>query len=116
MRLEKIGLNHPASFRLARKMLRIAIGQTPFPLTNGTNAVIPVKFKVLSFITANPKYARNPEDLKFFLDKLEGLKDVVFIDMARYMQRMIKTFNTKVKPMKLHSRISYTMQAKFEKR
>ena len=80
-----------------RTTTRTAIGETPFSLAYGSEAMIPVEVGLPSFRRAhfNPSY--NDENLSVSLDLIDELRNAAQVKVAAYQQRVAKYYNSKVK-------------------
>ena len=80
-----------------RTTTRIPTGETPFRLTYGTKAVIPVEVEVASIRREVLREEDNDNQLRINLDFLEEVRDKVFSRMTKYQQKMVKYYNKRVK-------------------
>ena len=67
-------------------------------MTYGTEVVIPVEISLLSLRVSYFVQGHNYEDMVNSLDILEERRDMVFIRLASYQQRLAQGYNRKVKP------------------
>ena len=72
-------------------------GETPFNLTYGTEAVIPVEIGLTSLRKEFFDEQSNDDQLKLNLDCLDEVRDQASQRMARYQQKMVECYNQKVK-------------------
>ena len=80
-----------------RTIVRTPIGQTPFKLAFGTEAVIPVEVGMSSLKQTCYDKRSNDEGLKLALDYLLEIKEDVAQRMALYQKRMTRYHNQRVK-------------------
>lgn len=102
---KKLGL---AKGKWAKELLEVLWGiyctpqattkETPFQLTYGTDALIPVEVGEPSFRQLYYNKAGNINALKGELDLIEKTKDQARITIEACKQRMVKRFNSKPKP------------------
>ncbi|GLT91614.1 hypothetical protein SLE2022_094940 [Rubroshorea leprosula] len=81
-----------------RTTYRTSTGETPFNLTYGTEAVIPVETRISTHRTSHYNEHKNRETLRANLDLLEEVRDLSQIRMASYHRKVEKYYNRKVKP------------------
>ncbi|GJX66619.1 reverse transcriptase domain-containing protein [Tanacetum coccineum] len=77
-------------------------GDTPFSLTYGTEAVIPVEIGMPSIRRAKVNQAKNDEALLLNLDILEERREKVAVREARNKAKMAKYYNSKVRSTSFH--------------
>ncbi|GJY87179.1 reverse transcriptase domain-containing protein [Tanacetum coccineum] len=80
-----------------RTMIKSSNGETPFSLTYGTEAVIPVEIGMPTLRTAEVDMIKNNEDLGINLDLLEEKREQAAIQEARSKAKMEKYYNAKVR-------------------
>ena len=80
-----------------RTTTRTRIGEIPFNLTYGTEAVIPVKIGLPSLKKEFFVECSNDDRLKLNLDCLNEVKDQASQRMAKYQQKMAEYYNQRVK-------------------
>ncbi|XP_023875869.2 uncharacterized protein LOC111988312 [Quercus suber] len=80
-----------------RTTARTPTGETPFSLTYGTEAVIPVKVGLTTLRREFFDEQSNDNQLKMHLDCLDEVRDQASQRMAKYKQKMAKYYNQKVK-------------------
>lgn len=85
------------SYRTTR---RTPTGETPFSLTYGTEAVIPVEVGSPSFRVANYNPGLNDEKAKVHLDLLQEKRDDAQVTWAVNQNRTVWYFNKQVIPRK----------------
>ena len=76
---------------------RTSIGETPFNLTHGPEAVIPVEIGLTSLKKEFFNEVSNDNQLKLNLDCLDEVKDQASQRMAKYQQKMAEYYNWRVK-------------------
>ncbi|GKB93906.1 reverse transcriptase domain-containing protein [Tanacetum coccineum] len=82
-------IKHPQSNGLAhRMMIKSSHGDTPFSLTYGTEAVIPVKIGMPTYRIAVVDAIHNDEELRLNLDLLEGQREHAAIREAKAKLKM----------------------------
>ena len=72
---------------------RGTIGETPFLLTYGLEAVVPTELAQPTYRVLNYNDARNTEALREELDLIEEKKDKAYLKMDAYKQRVSQYFN-----------------------
>ncbi|GJT18357.1 reverse transcriptase domain-containing protein [Tanacetum coccineum] len=72
-------------------------GETPFSLTYGAEAVIPVEIGMPTLRTAEVDMIKNNEDLEINLDLLKEKREQTAIQEARSKAKMEKYYNTRVR-------------------
>ena len=77
--------------------LRAPIGETPFSLAFGAEAVIHVEIGVHSLRVKNHDLITNEEELCTNLDLVEGAREMVVVRNAEYKRCMVKFYNSRVK-------------------
>ncbi|GJZ42311.1 reverse transcriptase domain-containing protein [Tanacetum coccineum] len=83
-----------------RTMIKTSNGDTPFSLTYGTEAVIPVEIGMPSLRCAEVDQVQNNEALILNLDMLEEKRERATIREAKSKARMEKYYNAIVQPSK----------------
>jgi hypothetical protein len=81
------------SYRTTR---RTPTGETPFSLTYGAEAVIPVEVGSPSFRVAYYNPGLNDEKAKVYLDLLQEKRDDAQVTWATYQNRIARYFNKQV--------------------
>ena len=76
---------------------RTSTGETPFRLTYGTEAVIPVEVGVTSIRREVFNEESNDDHLRINLDCLDEVRDKVSSKMTKYQQKMVVYYNKRVK-------------------
>ena len=76
---------------------RTPIGETPFNLMYGTEAVIPVEVGLISLRREFFDEQSNDDQLKLNLDCLDEVRDQAPQRMAKYQQKMAEYYNQSVK-------------------
>ncbi|GJY88818.1 reverse transcriptase domain-containing protein [Tanacetum coccineum] len=79
-----------------RTMIKSSHGDTPFSLTYGTEAVIPVEIRMPTYRTAVVDTVYNDEELRLNLDLLEEKRDRTTICEAKAKMKMTKYYNARV--------------------
>ena len=80
-----------------RTTARTPTGETPFRLTYGTEAVIPVEVGVTSIKREVFNEESNDDHLRINLDCLDEVRDKVSSKMMKYQQKMAEYYNKRVK-------------------
>ncbi|XP_030941748.1 uncharacterized protein LOC115966716 [Quercus lobata] len=80
-----------------RTTARTPTGETPFRLTYGTEAVIPVEVGVTSIRRGTFRNGPNDEGLRLNLDCLDEVRDNASGRMTKYQKKMAEYYNKKVK-------------------
>ena len=80
-----------------RTTARIPTRETPFRLTYGTEAVIPIEVGMSSIRREMFHEESNDDQLKVNLDCLDEVKDGASNRMTKYQQKMAYYYNKKVK-------------------
>ncbi|GJU56103.1 hypothetical protein Tco_1229817 [Tanacetum coccineum] len=78
-------------------MIKSSNGETPFSLTYGMEAVIPVETGMPTLRTAEVDMIKNNEDLGINLDLLEEKREQTAIQEAKSKAKMEKYYNAKVR-------------------
>ncbi|GJZ72880.1 reverse transcriptase domain-containing protein [Tanacetum coccineum] len=79
-----------------RTMIKSTHGDTPFSLTYGTKAVIPMEIGMLTYRTAIVDVVHNNEELRLNLDLLEERRERAAIRKAKAKLKMSKYYNARV--------------------
>ncbi|GKV27797.1 hypothetical protein SLEP1_g36923 [Rubroshorea leprosula] len=77
---------------------KTSTGETPFNLTYGSKAVVPVEVKVPNYRTNYFNANSNEQALRENLDLLDEARDLSQIHVAHYHRRVEKYYNSKVSP------------------
>ena len=85
-----------------RTTSRTSIGETPFKLTYGIEAVIPIEVEVTSMRRKAFNKESNDNQLRVNLDYLDEVRDEASQNMARYQQKMAEYYNKRVKLKRLN--------------
>ena len=80
-----------------RTTARTATGETPFSLTYGTEAMIPVEYGMPSLRYKWTREEINNINLSYELDLLDAKREQALIRMAVYQQRLAKQYNKHVR-------------------
>ena len=78
-------------------MARTPIGETPFNLMYGTEAVIPIEVGLTSLRREFFDEQINDDQLKQSLDYLDEVRDQASQRMAKYQQKIAEYYNWRVK-------------------
>ena len=78
-------------------MARTPTGETPFRLTYGSEAVIPVEVEVSSIRREVWHKEDNNDQLRINLDCLDEVRDKASSKMMIYQQKMVEYYNKRVK-------------------
>ena len=80
-----------------RTTARTPTGETPFKLTYGTEAVIPVEVGVTSTRRAAFSEEENDDKLRLNLDCLDEVREKASSRMTKYQRKMAEYYNKRVK-------------------
>ena len=80
-----------------RTTMRTPTGETPFKMTFGTEAIVPVDVGMSSIRRAWYDEKSNDESLKLAVDCLPEVRDDATQRMALYQERMTRYYNQRVK-------------------
>ncbi|GJW85371.1 reverse transcriptase domain-containing protein [Tanacetum coccineum] len=80
-----------------RTMIKSSNGETPFSLTYGTEAVIPVEIDMPTLRTTEVDMIKNDEALEINLDLLEERREQAAIQEAKSKAKMEKYYNVRVR-------------------
>ena len=80
-----------------KTIARTPIGETPFSLTYGTEAIIPVEVGVASLRREAFHKGSNKDQLRVNLDCLDETRDRASYKMVEYQQKMSEYYNKRVK-------------------
>ncbi|XP_030932161.1 uncharacterized protein LOC115957947 [Quercus lobata] len=80
-----------------RTTARTPTGETPFKLTYGTEAVIPVEVGVTSIRRETFTEGLNDDELRLNLDCLDEVRDNASSRMTKYQKKMAEYYNKRVK-------------------
>ncbi|GJS46944.1 reverse transcriptase domain-containing protein [Tanacetum coccineum] len=80
-----------------RTMIKSIHGDTPFSLTYGTEAIIPVEIRMPTYRTAAVDTIHNDEELRLNLDLLEEKCEYAAICEAKAKLKMTKYYNARVR-------------------
>ena len=72
-------------------------GETPFRLTYGTEAVIPVEVGVTSIKRGTFNEGINDDELRLNRDCLDEVRDNASSKMTKYQKKMVEYYNKRVK-------------------
>ena len=79
-----------------RTTTRTPMGKTPFQLTYGNEAVIPVEIGLTSYRVDNHDEGRNDEAIRLQLDLVDEVRATAEQRLAQYQDRMAKHYNFRV--------------------
>ncbi|XP_028072604.1 uncharacterized protein LOC114274823 [Camellia sinensis] len=83
-----------------RTTARCSTGETPYSLTYGMEAIIPLEVGLPILRSELFESTSNEEAIAQVLDMAEGRREVALIRLVAYQQQLIKSFNQKVFPRK----------------
>jgi hypothetical protein len=81
-----------------RTTIRIPTGETPFGMTYGSEAVVPVEIGLTTLRTSTYDDQQNEEELRLNLDLINEVWETAETRMKRYQKNMAYHYNVKVKP------------------
>uniref|UniRef100_A0A2N9IUA0 Uncharacterized protein n=1 Tax=Fagus sylvatica TaxID=28930 RepID=A0A2N9IUA0_FAGSY len=84
-----------------RTTVRIPTGETPFRMTFGNEAVVPVEIGLTTLRTSVYDEQQNEEQLRLNLDLIDEVRETAEARMKRYQEKMARHYNSKVKPRQL---------------
>uniref|UniRef100_A0A2N9HHU0 Uncharacterized protein n=1 Tax=Fagus sylvatica TaxID=28930 RepID=A0A2N9HHU0_FAGSY len=84
-----------------RTTVRIPTGETPFRMTFGSEAVVPVEIGLTTFRTSAYDEQENEEQLRLNLDLIDEVRETAETRMKRYQEKMARHYNSRVKPRQL---------------
>jgi ribonuclease HI len=84
-----------------RTTVRIPTGETPFRMTFGSEAVVPVEIGLTTLRTSTYDEQQNEEQLRLNLDLIDEVRETAEARMKRYQEKMARHYNSKVKPRQL---------------
>uniref|UniRef100_A0A2N9GMX4 Uncharacterized protein n=1 Tax=Fagus sylvatica TaxID=28930 RepID=A0A2N9GMX4_FAGSY len=84
-----------------RTTVRIPTGETPFRMTFGSEAVVPVEIGLTTLRTSAYDDQQNEEQLRLNLDLIDEVRETAEARMKRYQEKMARHYNSKVKPKQL---------------
>ena len=87
----------PSVLWVYRTTVRTPTKETPFKLTFGTEAVIPVEIGLTTLRTTFHKEEENERQLRLNLDLLDEIREKAAQRIALYQEKMARYYNTKVK-------------------
>jgi hypothetical protein len=85
------------TYQAYRTTARTPTRETPFKLTFGTEAVIPVETRMTSFRTAHYDEEKNEDLLRLNLDLFDEAREKASYRVESYQRKMAQYYNTKVK-------------------
>nr|XP_023926800.1 uncharacterized protein LOC112038230 [Quercus suber] len=75
---------------------RVPIGETPFRLTFGTKAVVPMEVGLTSIQIKAYEEQKNQQELNNNLDLIDEVRNKVMKQMAKYKEAMARYYNKKI--------------------
>uniref|UniRef100_A0A2N9H0M9 Uncharacterized protein n=1 Tax=Fagus sylvatica TaxID=28930 RepID=A0A2N9H0M9_FAGSY len=84
-----------------RTTVRIPTGETPFRMTFGSEAVVPVEIGMTTLRTSAYNDRQNEEQLRLNLNLIDEVRETAEARMKRYQEKMARHYNSKVKPRQL---------------
>ncbi|GJY31912.1 reverse transcriptase domain-containing protein [Tanacetum coccineum] len=81
-----------------RTMLKTSIGETPFSLTYGSEAVIPVEIGMPTYLTIQFNEAQNKEEMRLNLNLIQERRETTAIREAKYKKKVEQYHNKQVRP------------------
>ncbi|GKD49828.1 hypothetical protein Tco_1278804 [Tanacetum coccineum] len=79
-------------------MLKTSNGETPFSLTYGSEAVIPVKIGMPTYRTIHFNESLNEEEIRLNLDLTQQRRETTAIREAKYKKKVEQYYNKRVRP------------------
>ncbi|GKA24549.1 reverse transcriptase domain-containing protein [Tanacetum coccineum] len=87
-----------------RTMLKTSNGETPFSLTYGSEAMIPVKIGMPTHQTIQWNEAQNEEEIWLNLDLIQERREATAIREAKYKKKVEQYYNKRVRSMSFKAR------------
>uniref|UniRef100_A0A2N9FJ88 Uncharacterized protein n=1 Tax=Fagus sylvatica TaxID=28930 RepID=A0A2N9FJ88_FAGSY len=87
-----------------RTTVRIPTGETPFRMTFGSEAVVPVEIGLTTFRTSTHDEQENEEQLRLNLDLIDEVRETAETRVKRYQERMARHYNSKSQAQAIVSR------------
>ena len=87
----------PSILWVYKTIARTPIGETPFQLAYGSEAVIPTEVRLTIYKVDNYDEKRNGEAMRLQLDLVDEVRAAVEQRLARYKDLMAKHYNFKVR-------------------
>ena len=81
-----------------RTTVRIPTGETPFRMTYGSEAVVPVEIGLTTLQTSTYDNQQHEEQLRLNLDLIDEVKGTAETRLKRYQEKMARLYNSRVKP------------------
>ena len=78
-------------------MARTPIGETPFRVTYGSEAVIQAEVRLISYRVHNHEESKNNEAIRLQLDLVDEIRATTEQRPKRYQDRMAKHYNSRVR-------------------
>ena len=79
-----------------RTTTRTPTGETPFQLTYGNEAIIPVEVELTSYWVHNHDKSKNDEAMRLQLDLVDEVRATVEQRLTQYQDCMVKHYNSRV--------------------
>ena len=83
---------------------RVPTGETPFRLTFGIEAIIPVEVGLMSYRVKTYEDRRNQQELNSNLDLIDEVREEAMKRMAKHKEPMVIYYNIKVKVRRFNTR------------
>ena len=80
-----------------RMTIRVPTRETPFGLTFGIEAIIPMKVGLTSFQVKTYEHQKNQQELNSNLDLIDEVREEAMKGMAKHKEAMARYYNRKVK-------------------
>ena len=97
LKIVKTRLEGAKAFWAYRTTTRVLTGETPFRLTFGTEAVIPVEVGLTSYRVKTYEDQKNQQELNSNLDLFDKVREEAIKRMAKHKEAMARYYNRKVK-------------------
>ena len=97
LKIVKTRLEGAKAFWAYRTTTRVLTGETPFRLTFGTEAVIPVEVGLTSYRVKTYEDQKNQQELNSNLDLFDKVREEAIKQMAKHKEAMARYYNRKVK-------------------
>ena len=97
LKIVKTRLEGAKAFWAYRTTARVLTGETPFKLTFGTEAVIPVEVGLTSYRVKTYEDQKNQQELNSNLDLFDKVREEAIKQMAKHKEAMARYYNRKVK-------------------
>ena len=97
LKIVKTRLEGAKAFWAYRTTTRVLTGETPFRLTFGTEAVIPVEVGLTSYRVKTYEDQKNQQEFNNNLDLFDKVREEAIKQMAKHKEAMARYYNRKVK-------------------